>query len=325
MYIIQLLFLVIFSFLSFADSNHHIRSDAHAPISVMGDHTHSKGEVMVSYRYMRMPMAGVLNGIIDVSFASYNGDTSYMAYLQSMDMDMHMLGGMFATSDKLTLMLMVPYHINNMVVKSKMGGALSSMASEGLGDVKAGGLLSLVDDELIKSHLFLSVSFPTGAIDLTKSNPVMVLGYPMQLGSGTVDFKSSWTWTRYFDQFSIGSQLNALFRLGENSQGYRLGNVYNAIVWAAFKFLHYSVSTSLNYTLNDSIYGQHKGISSTMNASQDASNSGSQLLTVGFGVNVILYKGYRVAVEYLIPVHYYVTGYQMALEPSVVVGIQKAF
>ncbi len=325
MYIIQLFFLVIFSFLSFADSNNLSLPDAHAPISVMGDHVHSKGEWMVSYRYMKMPMAGVLQGTTDVSFSSYNADTSYMAYLESMDMDMHMIGIMFAPSDKLTLMLMIPYMVNNMVVKSKMGGALSSMDSEGLGDVKAGGLLSLIDEEFVKSHLFLSLSFPTGAIDLTTSNSAMVLGYPMQLGSGTVDLKSSGTVSRYFDQFSVGSQLNAVIRLGENSQGYRLGNVYNAIVWGAFRVLNYSFSTSLNYTVKDSIYGQHKGISSVMNAAQDASNSGSTLLTLGVGGNAILYKGYRVALEYLIPVHYHVTGYQMDLDPSVVVGIQKAF
>ena len=32
------------------------RADSHAPISVMGDHTHGKGEWMLSYRYMGMGM-----------------------------------------------------------------------------------------------------------------------------------------------------------------------------------------------------------------------------------------------------------------------------
>ena len=30
--------------------------DDHAPIGVMGDHTHDAGEIMLSYRYMFMPM-----------------------------------------------------------------------------------------------------------------------------------------------------------------------------------------------------------------------------------------------------------------------------
>ncbi len=32
------------------------RPDGHAPISVMGDHYHKKGEFMLSYRYMPMWM-----------------------------------------------------------------------------------------------------------------------------------------------------------------------------------------------------------------------------------------------------------------------------
>ena len=34
----------------------------HAPIGVMGDHMHSKGEIMFSYRFMNMLMKGNLNG-----------------------------------------------------------------------------------------------------------------------------------------------------------------------------------------------------------------------------------------------------------------------
>ncbi len=35
------------------------RSDSHAPIGVMGDHTHAAGEVMVGVRYMFMEMDGM--------------------------------------------------------------------------------------------------------------------------------------------------------------------------------------------------------------------------------------------------------------------------
>ena len=34
---------------------------AHAPISVMGDHTHKKKEVMFSYRFMKMQMNKLYN------------------------------------------------------------------------------------------------------------------------------------------------------------------------------------------------------------------------------------------------------------------------
>ncbi len=35
-----------------------VRADGHAPIGVMGDHMHHKGEWMLSYRYMHMDMEG---------------------------------------------------------------------------------------------------------------------------------------------------------------------------------------------------------------------------------------------------------------------------
>ena len=43
------------------------RADAHAPISVMGDHTHRQGEWMFSYRYMHMTMSGLQQGSHSVS------------------------------------------------------------------------------------------------------------------------------------------------------------------------------------------------------------------------------------------------------------------
>ena len=45
-----------------ADDGHVPRPDSHAPIGVMGDHTHSAGEVMLSYRFMRMSMEGNRDG-----------------------------------------------------------------------------------------------------------------------------------------------------------------------------------------------------------------------------------------------------------------------
>lgn len=38
------------------------RPDGHAPIGVMGDHTHKTGEWMFSYRYMQMHMDGNRDG-----------------------------------------------------------------------------------------------------------------------------------------------------------------------------------------------------------------------------------------------------------------------
>ena len=43
------------------------RPDGHAPINVMGDHYHNKGEWMFSYRIMSMGMEGARSGTKDLS------------------------------------------------------------------------------------------------------------------------------------------------------------------------------------------------------------------------------------------------------------------
>ncbi len=38
------------------------RADSHAPLGVMGNHTHEAGEVMASFRYMQVTMDGNRTG-----------------------------------------------------------------------------------------------------------------------------------------------------------------------------------------------------------------------------------------------------------------------
>ena len=59
-----------------------------------------------------------------------------------MDMQMHMLGGMWAPIDNVTLMVMLPYVLSEMDHRTRMGGAFTT-SSEGFGDLKSMGLISL--------------------------------------------------------------------------------------------------------------------------------------------------------------------------------------
>ena len=89
------------------------RADGHAPIGVMGDHVHKQGEWMFSYRYMSMDMEGNLKGTDEISNSEIH--ETYMVAPQNMKMKMHMLGAMFAPSDRLTLMVMT-HILNNDIV-----------------------------------------------------------------------------------------------------------------------------------------------------------------------------------------------------------------
>ena len=163
------------------------RPDGHAPIGVMGDHTHGAGEFMFSYRYMLMDMDGNRIGTNRVSNQRVLED--FPVTPTDMQTQMHMFGLMYAPTDYVTLWGMIPYVKKEMNHLTRMGVRFRT-ESEGLGDIKFGGLIKIFDNYSQRVHLNAGMSFPTGSIDKkdgTPAGPNQQLPYPMQLGSGTFD------------------------------------------------------------------------------------------------------------------------------------------
>lgn len=79
----------------------------HAPVGVMGDHYHKKGEWMASYRYMSMDMRHNYSGTKELTVA--NVHNKYMISPVHMTMNMHMVGLMRGFTDDITGMVMLPY------------------------------------------------------------------------------------------------------------------------------------------------------------------------------------------------------------------------
>ena len=102
---ITILFLL-FESVVFADTPEE-HQDCPAPISVIGNHVHTSGEMMLSYRFMTMDMLGLQSGTDVIETADVLKD--FMMVPTAMDMKMHMFGLMFAPHDKLTLMGMTSY------------------------------------------------------------------------------------------------------------------------------------------------------------------------------------------------------------------------
>lgn len=65
----------------------------------------------------------------------------------------------------------------------------------------------------------------------------------MQLGSGTYDLKPGLTYVGQWKRWSWGGQFIPTFRIGENSEGYTLGNRMDLTTWVAYRWLP-SLSTS---------------------------------------------------------------------------------
>jgi len=101
-------------------SNAGSRAIDHAPLGIMGDHLHKKGEWMYSFRYVEMRMRNNLirgrsastNEILSQPnpFSSMPGmPTNLSVVPQKMRMRMAMPGMMYAPNDRITLMAMVMF------------------------------------------------------------------------------------------------------------------------------------------------------------------------------------------------------------------------
>lgn len=203
-------------------------SSAVSPIGVMGAHTHQQGSWMLSYRFMRMEMDGNRTGTSEVSTPLPN----FMVSPLNMTMDMHMLGGMFAPSEDLTLMFMVPVldiAMNHRITMGAMSGVEFTTEADGIGDIRASLIFDISSSDADTWLLSLGLGLPTGSIDEKDVTPATApnttqLPYPMQIGSGTYDLFPSVTWLRFMDTNEVGAQATATLRLGENDNGYTLGN-----------------------------------------------------------------------------------------------------
>ncbi len=307
-----------------------LRADSHAPIGVMGDHVHQRGEWMLSYRYMLMEMDGNLDGSSELSSGDILDD--YRVAPDNMTMVMHMLGAMYAPSDDLTLMAMVPLLDNEMDHVTRMGGAFTT-ETDGVGDVKLSGLYRLRQTDDSTLILNLGLSLPTGSIDeedvtgMSMGNAVQ-LPYPMQLGSGTYDLRPGITYTARRDHYSWGAQGSYTYRLGENDNDYTLGDRFQVTAWYARPFArHWSWSLRGIYSDQDSIDGADSALNPMMRTTvptADPDLQGGERIDVAAGLNWAIPGSLtnRLALEVIKPVYQDLDGPQMEADYTVVVGWQ---
>ncbi|HKK11698.1 MAG TPA: transporter [Flavobacteriaceae bacterium] len=308
------------------------RPDGHAPISSMEDHTHHKGELMLSYRFMTMDMRHLRQNDMDATNA--NAFSRYMVAPQSMVMDMHMVGVMYATSDKLTLMAMANYEENTMDLMMKSGTTFST-TSNGFGDVSISGLYTLLNENRNKMHAQVGVNIPTGSIKEKDVTPMSVgntvqLPYPMQTGTGSFGVKLGLTYLGQTDRFSWGNQLKSLINVNDNDQNYKFGNRYCLNSWFAARAGDWlSFSIGLRGLIVDKIKGSSDLLNPMMVTTADPKNYGGTFISSGFGANFIVakgsLKGLRFATECSLPLYQNLNGIQLKQNYTLTFGTQYAF
>jgi len=213
-------------------------------------HTHPKGEWMIGYHYMRMNMEGNLDGTSDVSVPEIFAE-GFMVAPTSMWMEMHMIHGMYGLTDKLTLMIVLPFERKSMDHVRAMGLGQFTTTSGGISDLEFTALYSLWRTDRHRLIGGLTITAPTGSIDVRGFVPGMMgnpvrLPYPMQLGSGTWDFIPELTYIGQVPKWQWGANVGGTLRAGTNDNNYTLGNAYEVMAWGARKLTDWS---SLNVRL----------------------------------------------------------------------------
>lgn len=323
----------------------------HAPIGVMADHRHTKGEWMLSYRFMHMDMEGNRDAaqsltpeqIATTAPNPFGMPPTLRVVPTQMTMRMHMLGGMYGLTDKITLMAMgmvLSKEMDHITFQGGMGttrlGEFETRSS-GIGDTTLGVIYGLDDGS--KDHqqvnAALAISVPTGSNTqeddvLTPMNtrPTLRLPYPMQISSGTFDLKPSITGRTRFGDVSLGGQASAVVRLNRDN-GYRLGNGIAATAWAAYEFAPWvSASGRLEARHQATIRGQDPRIMAPVQTA-DPENQGGESVSAFAGINLVgqsgAIKGHRLALEIGLPLYRNLNGPQLETDLTVTVGWQKAF
>lgn len=308
------------------------RPDGHAPIAVMGDHMHGKGEWMFSYRYMYMNMDDLRRGTDDASTTDALAD--YMVTPTNMPMNMHMLGAMYAPSDKLTVMVMFNFLSMEMDHLTRMGGTFKTESS-GFGDLKLSMLYRFFNKNHQSLHGQIGLSIPTGSVTESDVTPAsapneMELPYPMQLGSGTLDPSLALTYLGQGQVFSWGSQLRATFRVGTNDRDFRYGNRLSFNNWLGLKVAEwFSLSTRIEGLTVGELNGADPNLNPLMVITADTVNSGGYFINGGLGFNIYVpngaLKNLRIGFEIATPIYQDVNGIQLKTKETITLGTQYSF
>ena len=334
----------------------------HAPIGVMGDHTHSAGEWMFAYMYQRLTMSGLRDGTTSVS-----PDEAWMHYRMvplSMEMDMHMPHVMYAPSDRVTLMVMTMWMQHGMEVRmdddlmaghGHGNGHHGHMAASpghgdsedhgghgfhnmehslsGFADTEVSALVTFLDRDRQRIHLNLGVGIPTGSVTGTDDRLVSEhsrLGYPMQLGSGSWEARPGITYLLQTDRVSWGAQGLGTFRVNENSEGWRRGHEGQFNGWAMLRGSDW-ISPGLRLQARHwgDVSGADPALDPSISPENDPALQGGTRVN-GFGaLNFQVpsgpLSGHRLALEMGAPVYESLNGPQSSADWTLNVGWEYSF
>ena len=296
-------------------------------VNVLGTHIHPAGQWMIGYEYMYDKMQGNLQGTQSVSNSTVL--ETYNVSPTDMTMQTNMAMMMYAPTDDLTLKVMLPYIIKSMNHVTRDGTQFQEH-SEGLGDAEVHALYTLLGKEGVRHRLILNagVIFPTGSIN--QSMGTSRLEYTMQLGSGTFALIPGIAYLGQGERVAWGAEFLPILRVGQNSNGYRLGNVYDLSGWGALKLTNWlSLTGEADAQQWGNIHGQDPTLDPTDEPTKNVSAQGGQRVDLLIGLNAYFptgaTTGLRLAIQVGAPVYQSLDGPQLQTTWILRAGLQWTF
>ncbi len=150
----------------------------------------------------------------------------------------------------------------------------------------------------------------------------------MQLGSGSYDPIVGVGYAAIRDRFGWGGNLRSTFRFDDNDDNYQLGDQHHLTAWLSY-LISDPVSTSLRleYRRRDNISGQDPLIVAPVQTA-DPQRQRIDRLDASIGLNIAgqgLLYGWRLGLEYSIPVQQDLDGPQLETDSQLTIGLQKSF
>jgi hypothetical protein len=237
---------------------------------------------MVGYEYMYESLDGLLGGTDHVSEAATL--QQFATAPTGMTMQTHMAMVMYAPTERITLMAMLPY-VSMSMGELHRDGTRSTERSEGIGDVEARGLYSAYAAQGLRHRVLVNfgIGFPTGSVN--QRDPQGARNeYTMQTGSGTYSLLPGVTYLGRALPWSWGAELDTTVRLGLNEHGYRLGDRYESRLWVTRQLAGWvCLSAGARGEYWGNIHGSDPSLDPTDEPTKDPNLQGGQRLDVFLG------------------------------------------
>jgi len=307
------------------------------------------GAFMLNFRSMYMSMAGNRVGTSSISpetivttIPNPNGGPPTLRVVpERMNVQMQMLMGMYAPTDWLTVMAMGSYARKEMDHITFAGAAGTARLGtfttleKGLGDTKVSAIFRLYNSYGRRIQASAGVSLPTGSITGTDTvlaptgtTPTLRLPYPMLLGSGTYDFLPGLTYRGWDGPWSYGARYSGVIRIGDNSEGYALGDIHSLTAWGGYRWSP-SFNTTLRITgrTQGKVRGSDPLIAAPVQTAVPGFQGGERVdVSLGFGLNGQgMLRGYRLGAEVGVPIYQDLNGPQLETDYTVLFSLTKMF